>query len=78
MKTFILYDGRARIGDTDDAGVIDTADSAKEARRLTRKEYEEYDYLWCEYDRDSKNNLTNEVKRFDLSPRVPELVKEKL
>lgn len=32
-KIFIIYDGRARLGDEDDASVLDTAYTLREARK---------------------------------------------
>ena len=65
-KMFILYDGRARMsGETDDAAVLDTADSEKEARSR-RGDWPE-DSIWCEYDIDAdRKTLINEQFRFDI------------
>ena len=66
-KTFVLYDGRAVI-DTDDALVMDTASTEKEARRVGVDVWEGYDYIWWEYDITQKGTLSNGVCRADLPP----------
>ena len=67
QKTFVLYDGRAKEGGTDDATVLDTAVSASEARRLGRLVYAGEDAIWFEYD-DNNGQLKNETARWDLPP----------
>ena len=47
-KMFILYDARARLGDTDDATVFVTANSEREARSYRGKF--QADGVWYEYD----------------------------
>ncbi len=47
-KIFVLYDGRAKGGDPDDAMVLDTANSASEARKASGMLHE-YDAVWYEY-----------------------------
>ncbi len=67
-KKFILYDGRARFTlDTDEATVLDTADTEKEARSC-KGDWPE-DSIWVEYDietRDGKDFATNENFRWDI------------
>lgn len=65
-KAFILYDDRAYTGDTDDATVLDTADSEAEARESNQFHSQG---VWYEYDRDDQDNLSNGNIREDLSPR---------
>lgn len=62
-KQFILYDGRAH-DDPDDAMVLDTASSEKEAKRISRQHEGEM-ALWYEYDVQGKN-LLNGKPRYDL------------
>ncbi len=67
---FILYDGRAKLpveGSTDDATVLDTADSESEARHEGRTTWKNHDAIWYEYDDDGKT-LTNPRQRWDLPP----------
>lgn len=68
MKQFILYDGRAKFGDTDDASIMDTAESEKEARKAGNSLWKGYDALWCEYECLDGKTLINEVKRYDIPP----------
>lgn len=48
-KVFILYDGRAKFGDTDHAAVLVTASSEREAWRDSGT-FRDYDAVWFEYD----------------------------
>jgi hypothetical protein len=48
--TFLLFDGRARWGETDGAVVLVTADSVEEARRLSAS-FRDMDAVWFEYQR---------------------------
>jgi len=66
-KMFLLYDGRARAGDTDDASVLDTAHSEVEIKAWRKSHKEMYgdDVVWAEYD-DDKGTLINEKIRYDL------------
>jgi hypothetical protein len=66
-KCFVLYDGRAKSGDTDDASVLITAHSEQEARKDGR-EWSGYDAIWYEYDV-VKGVATNEKARWDI--KVP-------
>jgi len=69
MMPFVLFDGRARSGDTDDAQVIDTANTEREAKRITRENMSVIwmtDAVWYQYDLDGKT-LINERMRDDLS-----------
>lgn len=49
MSKFILWDGRAKGGDTDDASVVDTADTEQEAREAGLTQWRGYDAIWFEY-----------------------------
>ncbi len=69
-KLFILFDGRAKDGDTDDAAVLVTARSEKEARRDS-DHFKDYDAVWFEYDVKGKN-LINEIMRSDIHPAPTE------
>lgn len=71
-KLFILYDGRAKSGDTDRASIYVTADSEKEARE-DGQEPAWNDGVWYEYDRvpaerGAGGMLKNERPRFDIPP----------
>jgi hypothetical protein len=63
-KLFVLYDGRAKSGDTDDATVIVTEPSANATKKdaFLKKDY---DGIWYEYDV-VNGELTNEKARWDL------------
>lgn len=45
---FILLDGRAKMGDEDDAAVMDTADTEAEARKSGSTLWKGYDAIWSE------------------------------
>lgn len=49
MKMFILYDGRAKDGDTERAAVLITAESEQEAQRWSH-DFKNFDAVWFEYD----------------------------
>ena len=67
-KLFVLYDGRAKGGDTDEASVYVSAVTEAEARR-DGKHYKNFqDGIWYQYDSDEKGNLSNERPRWDLPP----------
>jgi hypothetical protein len=66
-KCFVLYDGRAKSGDTDNATALITAHSEREARRDSR-EWSGYDAIWYEYDI-VNGEATNEKARWDI--KVP-------
>ena len=69
-KTYILYDERARLDGTDDATVLDTADTEEEAKKVW-EEGKERNYLyfkgsiWAEYDVADNNSLINENLHWD-------------
>jgi hypothetical protein len=48
-KVFVLYDGRAKLGDTDDASVLCSAESEAEAWDDS-KSFRDIDGVWYEYD----------------------------
>ena len=66
-KKFILWDGRAKGGDTDDANAMDTADTEREARRAGSTTWAGHDAIWAEYDFDGRE-ASNERMRTDLPP----------
>jgi signal transduction histidine kinase len=63
-KLFILYDGRAKSGDTDNAAVLCTARSEAEAIDDSC-DFEDVDGIWFEYDVEGRT-LVNEKKRLDI------------
>lgn len=63
-KFYILYDKRARGGDTDDATILSTANSEGETH-LDRRQKREFDGVWFEYD-DVDGKLLNPKQRDDL------------
>lgn len=65
---FILYDGRAKSGDTDRAIAMDTADSEEEAVEASFS-HEEIDAVWYEYDL-VDGVAVNERPRFDIGKGV--------
>lgn len=81
-KLFILYDGRAKMGDTDEAWVLIVANSEAEARK-DGEDYRDQDAIWYEYDvKPGSNELINGVDRWDippssdLNPSVEEIMKK--
>ncbi len=66
-KLFLLYDGRAKMGEPEDATVMDTAHSEEEARRSGEQDWVEYDAIWYEDDVDG-DRLINEEARWDIPP----------
>jgi len=67
-KVFVLYDGRAKHGPTDDASIYVTAQSEREARR-DAKEFPDFDDgIWAEYDLNEQGEAVNERLRWDLPP----------
>lgn len=64
-KLYVLYDGRARLGETDDATAYTTERSEEECLR-TADTYG-VDAIWYEYDEEG-DQLVNETIRYDLSP----------
>jgi hypothetical protein len=70
-KVFILYDGRAKFGDTEDAAVLVTAPSEQEAWNDSRTNFKDVDAVWFEYDLVPASNkygreATNEKMRPDI------------
>lgn len=65
-KIFVLYDGRARSGNTDRASVYVTADSIHEALEYGSDPAWQ-DGVWFEYDCKGRE-LINELPRYDLPP----------
>ena len=66
QKLFVLYDGRAKGGDTDDAAVLVSSNSEREAKRDTHL-FRGYDAIWYEYDIDTDGKtMINEKARPDL------------
>ena len=65
-KMFVLFDARARSGDTDDAAVLDTAESESEAKSC-RGDWPT-DSIWYEYKpKPGKDNEWDEVgARYDI------------
>ena len=63
-KCFVLHDGRAKSGDTDDASVLITAHSEQEARKDGRG-WSGYDAIWYEYDV-VNGQAVNEKARWDI------------
>lgn len=67
MKMFILYDGRAFVGNTEDASILDTAETEEEAIEAGKEAWEDFDAIWYEYDVKGEE-LINEKQRPDLPP----------
>jgi hypothetical protein len=68
-RMFLLYDGRAKSGDTDRAIVMDTATSEEEAAELSQSTWADHDAIWYEtkFTGDQKNPTYEEVgPRHDL------------
>ncbi len=61
---FILFDGRAKSGDTDEASVLDTAMNIYEARRAGNSTWRDYDAIWMEID----DKQVEVGLRWDLPP----------
>lgn len=78
-KLFVLYDGRAKSGDTDEAAIYITAASEEEARE-DGKDSSWTDGIWYEYDVEKDTDpesvfdgqVTNERPRYDLPPYTQE------
>jgi hypothetical protein len=63
QKLFVLYDGRAKGGDADDAAVLATATSEPEGN----EGFDEYDAVWYEYTIGADGvTAENEIMRSDL------------
>lgn len=45
---FILLDGRAKLGDEDDATVMDTAETETDARKAGSSLWKDHDAIWSE------------------------------
>ncbi len=70
-KIFILYDGRAKCGDTDDAAVMDTANSEREAWAASRQCWRKVDAIWYENVFDAEGKVATEVgPRFDIGKGI--------
>ncbi|MCP9469294.1 MAG: hypothetical protein NNA31_04755 [Nitrospira sp.] len=67
-KRFVLYDGRAVGGNTDDALVMDMAETEKEARKAGSTTWHGQDGIWYEYD-ERGDELVGGTPRFNLPPR---------
>jgi len=70
-KTFILYDGRARsTGDTDEAMVLDTAESEDEIKQMQSDwpHANPVDAIWYEWELHG-NHLANGKPRYDLDEK---------
>lgn len=67
---FLLFDGRAKTGDTDDASLLDTADT-EEAVAVANESWRGHDCVWFQFDHDGCGNLSNPRQRNDLAPRSP-------
>ena len=61
---FILFDGRARMGDTDDATIFATAETEEECRELNGDFGD--DAIWYEVGENGEMDM-----REDLSPALP-------
>jgi hypothetical protein len=70
VKNFILFDGRALSGDTDDAAVLEVVETEEQARQAGATSWKGYYAVWYEYDVDGKK-LINERMRPDLPPCLP-------
>lgn len=68
-KVFVLYEGRAKFGCTDDAIVLVSC-IGEEETLADSIHFQGYDAIWYEYDVTEKDELVNEKIR-------PELHKEK-
>jgi hypothetical protein len=71
-KLFVLYDGRAKFMDTDDATVMDTAESVAEAR-ATSENWRDHDAVWFEYNVQHEGDtevLHDETMRADIGKGI--------
>ena len=64
-KLFVLYDGRAKDGDTDRAAILVSANNEAEARKDSR-DWRGYGAIWYEYDVGVSGGLESEIMRPDL------------
>lgn len=60
-KIYILFDGRAKSGDSDDGAVLDTASSVNEAWQASRQCWRDVDAIWYENVFDEKGEVATEV-----------------
>lgn len=82
-NTFVLYDGRAKLGDPYEASVLDVAQSEESAKQSGRENWRNYDAIWYEYEEVivdevlankhpglevGKPMLTNGKERWDIPP----------
>ncbi len=67
-KVFVLYDGRAKYGPTDDASVYCVAGSEREAKEIGEEDEDFDDGIWAECDLNEKGEAVNERLRWDLPP----------
>jgi len=67
-RLFILYDGRAKMGEPSEASIMDTADTEEEARKSGQEDWKDYDAIWYEYQDDNDPG----EPRWDLPP-APDL-----
>jgi hypothetical protein len=67
-KCFVLYDGRAKSGDTDDAAVLVAAHTEHQAR-TDSSDWSGYDAIWFEYDV-VDGEMVNEKPRPDIKVRA--------
>lgn len=69
---FMLYDGRAKSGDTESAAVMDTADTEAQARKAGKSDWRGYDAIWFESrvveQRADGSQVVEETPRWDLPP----------
>lgn len=70
-KMFILFDGRAKSGDTDRAAVMDTAETVHEAWSASRQCWEDVDAIWYEHIWDEVQSAYVEVApRWDIGKGI--------
>ena len=68
LPKFLLYDGRAKSGDTENAWVMDTAMTEDEARREGNTTWKGHDAIWEEV-REVEPGVVEAVRlRWDLPP----------
>jgi hypothetical protein len=69
-QMFVLYDGRAKSGNDEDADVMDTADTEIQARKRGAKSWKGHDGIWFQYRLDDQENLLEGRPRWDIPPCV--------
>ena len=57
MSVWLLLDGRAKLGDSDAALVLDTADSEAEARNEGKTTWAFYDAIWMDPDGELRHDV---------------------